>query len=341
MRFAQSLSAASSLDELERSFVAGFGRLLDVPMYGYDLVDPDTGHPTCMATANVSDTFVACYEREARDVDPVLERVYETGRAAYNRALMSAEEWRETAVYRRAYRLHGIRHVVEVPVMCGQRMAGTLHFAASDPERDFVPGEIQLADAVAGLLGSRLECIERTEEVGRERDQALAALALTDTPVVVSDPRSTELRLNSSARRLLGDVVEAEERLHRLMARPATNGGFARRIEVELATGERGTLHGHASRVPDEDGGLVAVLELEHERPGIPPGLLTALTPREREVAALVVDGLADREIAERLCLSHHTVSQYVKRIYRKLEVGSRVALTRVLLGPRSAVLRA
>jgi DNA-binding CsgD family transcriptional regulator len=62
-----------------------------------------------------------------------------------------------------------------------------------------------------------------------------------------------------------------------------------------------------------------------------------ALTPREREVAALVVDGLADREIAQRLYLSRHTVSQYVKRIYRKLGVDSRVALTGLLLGRRES----
>jgi DNA-binding CsgD family transcriptional regulator len=64
---------------------------------------------------------------------------------------------------------------------------------------------------------------------------------------------------------------------------------------------------------------------------------MVALTPREREVAALVVDGLADREIADRLYLSRHTVSQYVKRIYRKLDVDSRVALTRLLLGHRES----
>jgi DNA-binding NarL/FixJ family response regulator len=44
------------------------------------------------------------------------------------------------------------------------------------------------------------------------------------------------------------------------------------------------------------------------------------------------------REIAEQLNLSHHTVSQYVKRIYRTLDVGSRVGLTRLLLGVPSAV---
>jgi DNA-binding CsgD family transcriptional regulator len=75
------------------------------------------------------------------------------------------------------------------------------------------------------------------------------------------------------------------------------------------------------------------VLELEPERPAMPAVPLLALTPREREVAALVVDGLTDREIAGRLHLSHHTVSQYVKRIHLKLGVDSRVALTRLLLG--------
>ena len=47
----------------------------------------------------------------------------------------------------------------------------------------------------------------------------------------------------------------------------------------------------------------------------------------------LIAEGLADREIAQRLFLSHHTVSQYVKRIYRKLGVDWRVGLTRLLLG--------
>ena len=66
-------------------------------------------------------------------------------------------------------------------------------------------------------------------------------------------------------------------------------------------------------------------------------GPVDHLTPREREVALLVVDGHSDREIAQRLHLSHHTVSQYVKRIYRKLDVASRVALTRLLLDLRDS----
>ena len=334
VRFAQSLSSASSHDQLRSTFLAGFGRLLGVPMYGYALVDA-TGQPTCVANGNVSDQFVACYERDAKDVDPVLAKAYETGRPTYNRALMSDEEWVESAVYRRAYRVHDMRHVVEVPVKSAGEIAGNVHFATSSPEWDLGRDDIRVADALGTVLGVALEAIATSERVQRELDQALTALTIAGTPYVVSDPVSPRLRLNEVARRLVADVVGAEEALHRLLARPVDRGGQSRRIEVALVTGETGVVHGHLGPVHGESGALVAVLELERERPGMSPALIAVLTPREQEVAALVVDGLADREIAACLHLSHHTVSQYVKRIYRKLGVDSRVALTRLLLARR------
>ena len=334
VRFAQSLSAASSRKELTRHFLNGFGRLLGVQMYGVDRVDPLTGRTHCVP-ANVSDLFVARYEREGRDLDPVTAEAFATGRPAYNLAMMSLEEWLESPVYQRAYHLHGMRHVAEVPVMNGERVAGSLHFGNSGLDRGFVPRQLDIAAEIADLVGVMFRALDNQERLERERDQAQAALALTGAPVVVSDPRVDELRLNDAAQRLLTDIVEADEHLHALLARPANaDGRFVRRAEVELATGEAGVLHGHATPATGADGSLVVVLELERERPGIARHLLAPLTPREGEVAALVVDGLADREIAERLYLSHHTVTQYVKRIYRKLDVDSRVALTRVLLGP-------
>jgi DNA-binding CsgD family transcriptional regulator len=332
VRFAQSLSAAATHEELRSTFLAGFGRLLGVPMYGYSLVDA-TGRPVCVANGNVSDTFVARYERDARDVDPVLERAYATGRPTYNMALMSPDEWVESAVYRKAYRVHDVRHLVEVPVLSAGKVAGNVHFATSSPEWDLGPGDIEVADALGTVLGVTLTAIATSERVQRELDQALTALTIAGTPYAVSDPRSTELRLNDVARRLLADVIGAEERLHRLMARPVNGGGQARRVHVALVTGEAGVIHGHLSHVGgEEDGALVAVLELERERLGIDPALLAVLTPREQEVAVLVVEGLANREIAAQLFLSQHTVGQHVKRIYRKLGVDSRVALTRTLL---------
>ncbi len=55
------------------------------------------------------------------------------------------------------------------------------------------------------------------------------------------------------------------------------------------------------------------------------------LSAREQEVAHLVAAGYSRKECA-RLCgISHHTVSDYVKSIYRKLGVNDRVKLARML----------
>jgi DNA-binding CsgD family transcriptional regulator len=113
--------------------------------------------------------------------------------------------------------------------------------------------------------------------------------------------------------------------------------GFSRHIDVEFMGGGTGLLYGQSAYTHAGGGALITVLELQRDESEISPETLMALTPREREVALLVVEGHSDREIADRLFLSPYTVSQYVKRIYRKLEVPSRVALTRLLLEIRNS----
>jgi predicted ATPase/DNA-binding CsgD family transcriptional regulator len=48
------------------------------------------------------------------------------------------------------------------------------------------------------------------------------------------------------------------------------------------------------------------------------------LTPRERQVAELIADGLTNKAIAKALVLSPRTVDGYVERLFAKLEVGNR-----------------
>jgi ATP/maltotriose-dependent transcriptional regulator MalT len=53
---------------------------------------------------------------------------------------------------------------------------------------------------------------------------------------------------------------------------------------------------------------------------------LPGVTRREREVLALLAEGLTNRQIAERLVVSEHTVHRHVTNILRKLDLPSRTA---------------
>jgi ATP/maltotriose-dependent transcriptional regulator MalT len=53
---------------------------------------------------------------------------------------------------------------------------------------------------------------------------------------------------------------------------------------------------------------------------------LLGVTRREREVLGLLAEGLTNRQIAERLVVSEHTVHRHVTNILRKLDLPSRTA---------------
>ena len=57
------------------------------------------------------------------------------------------------------------------------------------------------------------------------------------------------------------------------------------------------------------------------------PGQDTALSPRESETLEQLLGGGSEKEIADRMGLSAHTVHQYVKAVYRAFRVRSRAEL--------------
>jgi len=59
---------------------------------------------------------------------------------------------------------------------------------------------------------------------------------------------------------------------------------------------------------------------------------VAALSSREREVAALVASGKTNRNIAAALYLSEKTIESHLARIYDKLDVHSRAALTAIMV---------
>lgn len=83
-----------------------------------------------------------------------------------------------------------------------------------------------------------------------------------------------------------------------------------------VAAGEPALSRGLAAKILDE------FARLAEEGPAKQPE--DELTPREREVVQLVAEGATNREVAEALFLSEHTVNFHMKNILRKLHLRNR-----------------
>lgn len=57
-----------------------------------------------------------------------------------------------------------------------------------------------------------------------------------------------------------------------------------------------------------------------------------SLTDTEQAVAGLVAEGLSNSQVAERMYISSNTVAHHLRRAFRKLSVGSRYELTRIVI---------
>jgi len=62
---------------------------------------------------------------------------------------------------------------------------------------------------------------------------------------------------------------------------------------------------------------------------GAKPGARALLTGRQLDVARLVADGFANKQIADRLFLSERTVETHITNILNKLGLNSRTQISR------------
>ncbi|MCC7207988.1 MAG: response regulator transcription factor [Anaerolineae bacterium] len=108
-----------------------------------------------------------------------------------------------------------------------------------------------------------------------------------------------------------------EERVQEALKAGAI-GYLMKNVSVdELANAVRRAHQGQPTLAPEAAQALISATVR-------PPALGHDLTEREREVLSLMVEGLNNREIAERLVISNSTVKNHVSNILDKLRTSSR-----------------
>ena len=116
-------------------------------------------------------------------------------------------------------------------------------------------------------------------------------------------------------------VFEDPDRIYLALSRGASGYLLKSTPLAQLVQAIREVAGGGSSLSPS-----VARRVLAHFKP-VPSHHPGSLSPREQQVFEAIVDGLADKEIAQRLNLGLETVYTYVKNVYHKLRVSGRIEL--------------
>ena len=191
---------------------------------------------------------------------------------------------------------------------------------------DFTPEEAAAVASITSLLAEGIRRAILTSSVGAED--------APDAPGLVLFTSSGVDAVTPSAERWIADLVtnpgsgEIPGVIH-AVASHARRVGHGESDEVARArtrtrSGRWLVLHG--SLLDGDPDGRIAVIIEPARAPEIAPLIAMAygLTPRERDVARLVIQGLSTGDIAKTLFVSPHTVNDHLKAIFGKIGVHSR-----------------
>jgi DNA-binding NarL/FixJ family response regulator len=193
------------------------------------------------------------------------------------------------------------------------------------------------------------DLVEAAVRTGRTVEARAHVEAMRAADVGALSGRMALIQAGAEALVLEGD--EPVTRLEALLAGPAAERWLFDASRVRLAVGERlrrtrssAQARRHLLAACDGFGVMAAEpwlartqaeLRAAGHRPARPPAAeLTALTAQEHQIAQLAASGLTNKQIAERLYLSHRTIGAHLYRIFPKLGVTSRAGLRDALSPP-------
>ncbi|MET9969420.1 LuxR family transcriptional regulator [Streptomyces sp. NPDC006356] len=224
---------------------------------------------------------------------------------------------------------------------------GVQGLGITDPARGRWHGDLAEALVRSGEIAEAQDVIDVTREVAvrLDRESVLAVLARAEALLRAA---------RGERAAAVAQLTSAQDRLGRLgYSLEEARAAFAL---AQLRTGTPGpTSYDEAARLFRRCRALPWLRQVEAAASARPaetatsassppngldgldgPAALDGLAAMERQVAALVMEGATNREIAARLFISVKTVEATLTRVYRKLGIRSRVDIVRLAAGRRT-----
>lgn len=356
--FCQSLFEHRDVDEIRGEALGFFEKALGAEKSNFFLAGgPDKPVSfTRVVTRGVEEQALCRYRQYYWRMDPFYKH-YRRMRGEGGAGIVTTEDitaldrLTRTEYYNDFLKVQSIHHQMTVYLRTRSRMLGVVALFRSRRSATFSALERFKASLVMPYLSGALERILISEKIA-DFEAIIRSLSreMPNKGVVILDDSLTPIYPDIEAASLLSALSRAKGPSAYLLgklpgeARRSSRMGAGRQpAEDQRMIVRRGR------KVPAKDGKkgglrfrviyshpghpLLLVLEPEKETSD-PVGYLRekGLTRREIEVVQLLVRGLRNTEIAERLFISEYTVENHLRSIYRKLGVRNRTAVLHLLL---------
>ena len=232
----------------------------------------------------------------------------------------------------------GFRHEVQVLCTAKGSACAVLALSRKDSSGRFDERLFSLLNALAPHVAEGIARAAVREALASPQGTDIGMMVLDESGRVelANGVAETWLSVDSRKHWPLGLPLFAA-----MAARPTLGSkGLADEPFLDLPHPETGALYRlHREQRLGSDECPYIIILMEPMRHGDSPEALIrlGLTHREVDVALALLGGLAVKEIACKLFLSPHTITDYMKNIFFKLDVSSRGGLAALLLGSASS----
>jgi DNA-binding CsgD family transcriptional regulator len=262
--------------------------------------------------------------------------VIAAGRGDFATVATLADEMTRWAVPRRAVMVQHYRHHAKELAALGQG-----DYEEAYEQATAITPAGTLASHIPIALWVSMDIVEAAVRTGRQAEAAAHVAAMKAADIAAISPRLALVTAGSAA--IAASPDQAAALFDRALAIPGAGQWPFELARIQLAYGERLR---RARAIAEARGHLtdaLATFERLRAKPwvrradsevratGHAPreagNGVASLTPREREIARLAAAGLSNKQIAERLFLTHRTVAAHLYQVFPKLGITSRAAL--------------